>query len=51
MTTTILTVAPPGTWSLDPVHSWVDFEVSYLAGTFNRRRSRTTSPSSPSCSL
>jgi polyisoprenoid-binding protein YceI len=23
-----------GTWSLDPVHSRVDFEVSYLAGTF-----------------
>src|SRR6266516_138227 len=34
MTTTILTVAAPGTWSLDPVHSRVDFEVSYLAGTF-----------------
>src|SRR5437588_666641 len=34
MTTTILTVAPPGTWNLDPVHSSVDFEVSYLAGTF-----------------
>src|SRR5436305_11350170 len=34
MTTTILTVAPRGTWNLDPVHSRVDFEVSYLAGTF-----------------
>src|SRR5256885_10923758 len=27
-------VAPAGTWILDPVHSRVDFEVSYLAGTF-----------------
>ena len=27
-------VAPAGTWNLDPVHSRVDFEVSYLAGTF-----------------
>src|SRR5438309_8432468 len=34
MSTAILTVAPPGTWNLDPVHSRVDFEVSYLAGTF-----------------
>src|SRR5437764_7718519 len=34
MTTPILTVAPPGAWNLDPVHSRVDFEVSYLAGTF-----------------
>src|SRR2546423_3639403 len=34
MSTPILTVAPPGTWNLDPVHSRVDFEVSYLAGTF-----------------
>jgi polyisoprenoid-binding protein YceI len=34
MTTTILTIAPAGTWSLDRVHSRVDFEVSYLAGTF-----------------
>jgi polyisoprenoid-binding protein YceI len=34
MNTTISTVAPAGTWSLDPVHSRVDFEVSYLAGTF-----------------
>ena len=23
-----------GTWQLDPVHSGVDFEVAYLAGTF-----------------
>src|SRR5947208_3747218 len=29
-----LTIAPAGTWSLDPIHSRVDFEVSYLAGTF-----------------
>jgi polyisoprenoid-binding protein YceI len=34
MSTRILTVAPAGTWNLDPVHSRVDFEVSYLAGTF-----------------
>src|SRR3954447_21609 len=34
MNTPILTVAPPGAWNLDPVHSRVDFEVSYLAGTF-----------------
>src|SRR5436305_8667185 len=34
MSTPILPVAPPGTWNLDPVHSRVDFEVRYLAGTF-----------------
>src|SRR6266508_1283028 len=34
MSTPILTAAPTGTWNLDPVHSRVDFEVSYLAGTF-----------------
>ena len=34
MSTPILIIAPPGTWSLDPVHSRVDFEVSYLVGTF-----------------
>jgi len=34
MSTATLTIAPAGTWSLDPVHSRVDFEVSYLAGTF-----------------
>ena len=28
------TIAPAGTWSSDPVHSVVGFEVSYLAGTF-----------------
>ncbi len=34
MSTTIQTIAPAGTWSLDTTHSRVDFEVSYLAGTF-----------------
>ena len=34
MSSAILTIAPAGTWNLDPVHSRVDFEVSYLAGTF-----------------
>src|SRR6266702_3070287 len=34
MSTPILTVAPAGSWNLDPVHSRVDFEVRYLAGTF-----------------
>jgi polyisoprenoid-binding protein YceI len=34
MSTTTLTIAPAGAWNLDPVHSRVDFEVSYLAGTF-----------------
>src|SRR5438105_15530468 len=34
MSTPILTVAPAGAWNLDPVHSRVDFEVRYLAGTF-----------------
>jgi polyisoprenoid-binding protein YceI len=29
-----MTIAPAGTWALDTVHSRVDFEVSYLAGTF-----------------
>jgi polyisoprenoid-binding protein YceI len=33
-TTKILTIAPAGMWRLDPVHSTVGFEVSYLAGTF-----------------
>jgi polyisoprenoid-binding protein YceI len=33
-TTETLTIAPVGTWTLDPTHSRVDFEVSYLAGTF-----------------
>jgi polyisoprenoid-binding protein YceI len=26
--------APVGTWTLDPVHSTVGFEIAYLAGTF-----------------
>jgi polyisoprenoid-binding protein YceI len=34
MNSAILTIAPAGTWNLDPVHSRVDFEISYLAGTF-----------------
>jgi len=34
MSTQILTVAPAGTWNLDPIHSRIDFEVRYLAGTF-----------------
>jgi polyisoprenoid-binding protein YceI len=34
MSTTTLDIAPAGTWNLDGVHSRVDFEVSYLAGTF-----------------
>lgn len=29
-----ITVAPAGTWKLDPVHSNVGFEVAYLAGVF-----------------
>jgi len=33
-TTTTSTIAPAGTWSTDPVHSTVGFEVPYLAGTF-----------------
>ena len=28
------TLTPVGTWQLDPVHSSITFEVSYLAGTF-----------------
>ncbi len=34
MNAATLTIAPAGTWSLDLVHSSVDFEVSYLAGKF-----------------
>jgi polyisoprenoid-binding protein YceI len=34
MTTMTKTIAPAGIWSLDTTHSRVDFEVSYLAGTF-----------------
>ena len=29
-----VTIAPAGTWRLDPVHSSVAFEVDYLGGTF-----------------
>jgi polyisoprenoid-binding protein YceI len=29
-----VTIAPVGTWRLDPVHSTVGFEIPYLAGTF-----------------
>ena len=34
MSTKILTLAPTGTWRLDPVHSSVGFEIDYLGGTF-----------------
>jgi len=34
MSNTTVTVTPAGTWNVDRVHSRVDFEVSYLAGTF-----------------
>lgn len=34
MISTTLTSAPVGTWTLDPVHSTVGFEVKYLVGTF-----------------
>jgi polyisoprenoid-binding protein YceI len=30
----VLTATPTGTWSLDPVHSTIGFELPYLAGTF-----------------
>lgn len=33
-TTETSTLAPAGTWRLDPVHSTVGFEIAYLAGTF-----------------
>jgi polyisoprenoid-binding protein YceI len=33
-TTETTTLAPAGTWRLDPVHSTVGFEIAYLAGTF-----------------
>jgi polyisoprenoid-binding protein YceI len=33
-TTETATLAPTGTWRLDPVHSTVGFEIAYLAGTF-----------------
>jgi len=31
------TIAPAGTWNLDPVHSIVGFEVAYMVGTFKGR--------------
>jgi polyisoprenoid-binding protein YceI len=34
MSTTGTTIAPTGTWRLDPVHSVVGFEVDYMVGTF-----------------
>jgi polyisoprenoid-binding protein YceI len=34
MSTKTLTLAPAGTWSVDPVHSTVGFEIPYMAGTF-----------------
>jgi polyisoprenoid-binding protein YceI len=34
MSTIETTLAPDGTWALDPVHSTVGFEIAYLAGTF-----------------
>ena len=33
-TTETPTLAPTGSWHLDPVHSSVGFEIAYLAGTF-----------------
>src|SRR5689334_11446374 len=33
-TSQTVTIAPAGTWELDPVHSAVGFEVEYLGGTF-----------------
>jgi polyisoprenoid-binding protein YceI len=36
-TNVITTIAPAGTWSLDPVHSIVGFEVGYMVGTFKGR--------------
>ena len=34
MSITETPIAPAGTWTLDPVHSTVGFEVGYLVGTF-----------------
>jgi polyisoprenoid-binding protein YceI len=36
-TTEALRAIPAGTWSLDPVHSTLGFEVDYLSGTFRGR--------------
>lgn len=43
MSTTTLPIAPAGSWGLDPVHSRVDFEVPYLAGTFKGEFKEITS--------
>ncbi|MGH3042254.1 MAG: YceI family protein [Gaiellaceae bacterium] len=37
MSTAGTTIAPTGTWTLDPVHSIVGFEVAYMVGTFKGR--------------
>ena len=42
MSTEILTVAPAGTWQLDPIHSHVGFEVDYLGGTFKGEFQKVT---------
>ena len=34
MSTIETSISPAGTWTLDPVHSTVGFEIAYLAGTF-----------------
>jgi polyisoprenoid-binding protein YceI len=34
MSITTDTIVPTGTWTLDPVHSTIGFEVDYLSGTF-----------------
>jgi polyisoprenoid-binding protein YceI len=34
MSITTETQAPTGTWTLDPVHSTIGFEVDYMTGTF-----------------
>ena len=35
MSTTETQAVPPGTWSVDKVHSNIGFAVAYMAGTFN----------------
>ena len=34
MSTTATSAIPTGTWTLDPVHSTVGFEIDYMGGTF-----------------
>ena len=34
ITTDTRQALPVGTWSLDPIHSTIGFEVDYLAGSF-----------------